>query len=281
MATPSFTTTNLSTGAGPVLLSVPHAGRCYQSALIEQLRVPLAAVMSLEDRYADCLADDARASGFPVITALTPRLAIDLNRGPDDLDRSMILGGTQNGTPSSAKARAGLGLIPTRLWGVGPLWRDPVDRDTIASRLRDIHLPYHHAVSRALIGAQQHWGSAMLIDLHSMPPIAGNDAPDIVIGDCFGKSCTARLTAIAETLFSAAGLRVAVNVPYAGGYIASRHGRPDSHFYALQIEVDRRLYLDDALDEPAAGLARMQRLILMLAETFRDELMPRVAAAAE
>lgn len=276
-----FKTVNFLPAAGPVILSVPHAGRAYDPALTEQLRVPFNSILPLEDRYADRLTEAAAASGFPVIIAQAPRLAIDLNRAPDDLDPASIRGGFARGLPTSARARAGLGLVPTRLWGVGALWRAPFERSDIDARMRDIHAPYHAALSGALQAARQHWGSAVLLDIHSMPPIKDDKAPDIVIGDRFGTSASSRLTAIAESVFQTAGLCVSINAPYAGGYIISKHARPQDNIHALQVEVDRQLYLDSALDLPTNGLARLQRLVLALAESLKDELGPRVAAAAE
>jgi N-formylglutamate amidohydrolase len=276
-----FNTVNFSGNAGPVILSVPHAGRAYDPALIEALRVPLNAILPLEDRYADRLTEAAAKAGFPVIVAQTPRLTIDLNRAPDDLDPVSIRGGYARGAPTSAKARAGLGLIPTRLWGVGPLWRAPFERADIDARLRDVHAPYHAALSGALEAARARWGSAILTDLHSMPTIKDDNAPDIVIGDRFGTSASSRLTAVAESVFQTAGLRTAINAPYAGGYIVSRHAQPHAGVHALQVEVDRRLYLDPAFDRPSDGLASLQKLVRTLAESLREELLPRVAAAAE
>jgi N-formylglutamate amidohydrolase len=276
-----FNTVNFSASAGPVILSVPHAGRSYDPALIEALRVPLNAILPLEDRYADRLTEAAATAGFPVIIAQAPRLAIDLNRAPDDLDPVSIRGGFARGTPTSAKARAGLGLIPTRLWGAGALWRAPFEQSDVDARLRDIHAPYHAALAGALEAARQHWGGAILIDLHSMPPINDDNAPDIVIGDRFGTSASSRLTAVAESVFQTAGLRTAINAPYAGGYIVSRHARPHAAVHALQVEIDRRLYLDEALDVPSEGLGRLQKLVRTLAESLSEELFPRVAAAAE
>ena len=277
MAFETFITSHFDPPSGPVLLSVPHAGRDYDAALVAQLRVPLGAIRPLEDRYADRLVD--LAGRIPTIIAKTPRLMIDLNRAPDDLDPDMIRGGY--GRLASAKARAGLGLIPTRLWGVGPLWRAPFEPADMAARLRDVHTPYHAAIGHALAAAQVRWGSAFLVDLHSMPPVKGNDGPDIVIGDRFGASASSQMTATAETCLKAMGFRVAINAPYAGGYIVTRHAQPHHNIHALQIEVDRQLYLDATLDQPGPGLARMQRAIRHLIESLTEELTAGIAQAAE
>ena len=277
----AFHCSNLTPLTAPVLLSVPHGGRDYDPALLAALRVPASAIRPLEDRFADRLADGAVAASVPAIIATLPRLAIDLNRGPDDLDPDSVCGGARRGSPPSAKARGGLGLIPTRLAGVGPLWRKPFAVEDVAARLRDAHTPYHAVLAGALAEAKRRWGAALLIDLHSMPPLPGDDAPAIVIGDRFGNSASAQLTATAEALFKASGFRVAINAPYAGGYIVSRHARPHANIHALQIEIDRRLYLDPALDEPGPGLARMQRLVTTLVDSLRVELTGGFAAAAE
>lgn len=281
MVDDAFHCANFTPLTGPVLLSVPHGGRDYDPALLAALRVQSFAIRPLEDRFADRLADGAVAAGVPAIIAKMPRLAIDLNRAPDDLDPDSIRGGAHRGAPPSPKARAGLGLIPTRLSDVGPLWRKPFAPEDVAARLRDAHTPYHAAIAKALAEAKRRWGAALLIDLHSMPPLAGDDAPDIVIGDRFGNSASAQLTATAEALFKASGFRVAINAPYAGGYIVSRHARPNANIHALQIEIDRRLYLDPALDEPGPGLAKMQRLVTTLVESLAVELAGGFAAAAE
>ncbi len=281
MTSEAFHSQHFHPPTGPVFLSVPHAGRAYDAAMVSDLRVPIAATLPLEDRYADRLTDAAIAMGVPTIVANTPRLMIDLNRAPDDIDPESVRGGFGRGMPASAKARAGLGVVPTRLWGVGPLWRTVFDPDDIAARVRSVHAPYHAAIATALQSAKQRFGSALLIDIHSMPPNKGEDAPDIVIGDRFGSSAATQITAAAEAVFTGLGFRVAINAPYAGGYIVTRHAAPLVGVHALQIEVDRQLYLDTALDQPGEGLVRMQQTVLTLVESLTEELTGRFAAAAE
>jgi N-formylglutamate amidohydrolase len=267
--------------SGPVLLSVPHSGRAYDETIVSDLRVPFATTVPLEDRHADRLTDAALAAHVPTIIADTPRLMIDLNRAPDDLDPESVLGGFGRGAPASAKARAGLGLVPTRLWGVGPLWRKPIDPSDVATRIRMVHAPYHAAIAAGLVSARKRFGAALLLDLHSMPPIKSDDAPDIVIGDRFGSSAASEITATAEAILKGMGFRVAINAPYAGGYIITRHAAPQSGVHALQIEVDRQLYLDSTLREPNEDLPRLQRAVLALVEGLGEELIGQFAAAAE
>jgi N-formylglutamate amidohydrolase len=281
MSSESFQIRSFTNSAGPVVLSVPHAGRDYPEGLTAKLRVPLASILPLEDRFADQLVDLALIPAVPTIIANVPRLIIDLNRAPDDLDPDAIRGDHKRGAPASAKARAGLGLIPTRLASVGPLWRAPFGPDDVGERLRTVHAPYHDAIAHALALAKRRWATALLIDLHSMPPLAGPDGPDIVIGDRFGNSAGAELTATAETVLTGLGFRVAINAPYAGGYIIARHADPRANVHALQIEIDRRLYLDAALDQPGPGMARMQDALARLVHAMRDEMTGGFAAAAE
>lgn len=264
----------------PVVISVPHAGRDYGTATT-LLRVPARRAQMLEDRYADLLAKAAIARGFTTIIARTPRLIIDLNRGEDELDHRMVRGGKDHGTPLSARTRGGLGLIPSRLATLGELWRAPLDPAEVARRIEGVHRAYHRAVARALSDSVARFGSAVLIDLHSMPPIAGPDAPDMVIGDRFGTAASRQTTDLVSAVCARHGLRTALNVPYAGGHIVTRHGHPARGVHAFQIEVDRRLYLDAGREAPGPGLTRMQTVIADIASALSDMIAPPFAAAAE
>lgn len=280
MSRPPFAVQNFDPSNGPILLSVPHAGRDYAPYEL-QLRVPLSAVRPLEDRYADRLADMAIDQGVPTIIAQAPRLAIDLNRAREDLDPAMVQGQGNGGAPLSAKARGGLGLIPSRLANTGSLWRTALTPDQIEARLRDIYHPWHNMVETHLAQTRAIWRGALLVDLHTMPPLDMPDAPQIVIGDRFGRSASSHLADAATAFFTGAGFRVGDNAPYAGGHIITRHANPAANIHALQIEIDRRLYLDEAQDREGAGLQRMQQCVATLIAALTDELAPRLAAAAE
>jgi N-formylglutamate amidohydrolase len=275
-----FTGFNDTGSPGPVVISVPHAGRDYGD-LPAQLRVPLSATLPLEDRYADRLVDVAIERGVATIVAHAPRLAIDLNRALADLDRAMIRGNGGGGDPLSAKARGGLGLIPARLAGTGSLWRTPLDAADVEARIATIYRPYHNAIGDMLSEAQRRWNGAVLIDLHSMPTLKQDDAPDIVIGDRFGRTAASHITEAACAFLSGAGFRVACNIPYAGGHIVGSHANPAANIHALQVEIDRRLYLDNSSDTVGVGLGAMQRTIVGLADMLSGEITDHFAAAAE
>jgi N-formylglutamate amidohydrolase len=264
-------------GGGPVMLSVPHAGRDY-APWVERMRVPPSVARPLEDRWADRLAERAIAAGTAALIASVPRLAIDLNRDRSDLDPAMVAG-PGSGQPVSARARSGLGLIPSRLQSVGPLWRGRLSAADVAARLTDIHQPWHATLADLLQTMRSRHGTAILVDLHSMPSL-GNGI-DIVIGDRFGASADDRFATVAEAVLSGLGVRVARNEPYAGGAIAMLHGNPGIGVHALQIEVDRRLYLDSAFDQPGAGLPFMQNAIARLVAALAGECRPGLAIAAE
>ena len=248
-----------------VVLSVPHAGRDYPADIGDRLAVPLARARPLEDRYADLLVADAVSAGYRTFVARAPRLMIDLNRAETDFTLASVAGARGALPRPSHRARGGLGLVPDRL-GTTRLWRTPIDTTELTRRVMQIHRPWHLAVETALVGSLATHGCAILLDLHSMPPLAGPSAPDIVLGDRHGLSAAPEVARLARDVFTEAGLRVAFNAPYAGAYILDRHGRPRHGISALQIEIDRRLYLDVALDRPGAGLSRMQGLIEKIAK---------------
>jgi N-formylglutamate amidohydrolase len=249
---------------GPVVLTVTHAGRDYPEELAERLAVPFDRARPLEDRFADRLVDSAIAQGFHTLVARTPRLMIDLNRAETDFVARAVPGTRAPVARPSHRARGGLGLVPERLGNV-PLWRTPVRAHDLAERIVAVHRPWHRAVEAALVQACALNARALLIDVHSMPTLTGAYPAQVVIGDGHGASASPDDTDLAVEVFKEAGLRVAVNAPYAGAYMLERHGRPARGISALQIEIDRRLYLDSALDGPGKGLAAMQGLIATLA----------------
>lgn len=246
----------------PVLIAVPHAGRGYTPALQAAMRDPAWGPARLEDRFADALGEGvAQATGAALIVAHAPRALIDLNRAPDDVDWSMVAGSTGRRAPHSAanrRARGGLGLVPRRLPGVGELWRDRLSAADLQQRIERVHRPYHRAVADTLERLRDHWGAALLLDLHSMPPLGAGGA-DYVLGDRFGVSAAPALSALALRQLAAQGKRAAHNRPYSGGYALDRHAAPRRGIHALQVEVCRASYLDAQLDQPGPRLPAVVR----------------------
>ena len=269
----------------PVLISVPHAGRRYPAPVAGLVRLGMAELLPLEDRYADLLADTAIAHGVQALIARVPRLWIDLNRDVREYDPAMLNGAIDPPPMMTAKVRGGLGLIPRKIARGGEIWRTKLGAEDVAERIASLHRPYHVRLDAMLKATHARFGVAVLIDIHSMPPLVdrtGEGAPQIVIGDRFGKSADGRFTACALALVEGRGIAASVNSPYAGGHILERHGAPGKGIHALQLEVDRRLYLDFTLAREGAGLRAMQLLICELIEVLCDEARrPSYAIAAE
>lgn len=265
----------------PVVLAVPHAGRAYPAGLAGIMRNHAAATLRLEDRFIDLVAEAvARETGAVLLVAHAPRAMIDLNRAPDDVDWDMVAEGVPERRvarlAAGRRARSGLGLVPRRLPGLGELWKRRLTLAELDARIGQVHRPYHTALAGALERLRDRWGAALLLDVHSMPPLGpkhGADAaPDFVVGDRFGAACDGALSAAALDHFAAAGCRTAHNRPYAGGYVLDRHAAPARGLHALQVEVCRSAYLDAPLREPGPGLVRVAEVLAGLVRRMAAEL---------
>lgn len=262
----------------PVVLSVPHAGRDYPLALRAALRAPVASLAALEDRHVDAIALGARERET-LLLQLAPRAWIDLNRAEHERDPLLDDGACR--TNLSTKVRAGLGLVPRRTAHAGELWCRRLAAEEVDARIAADHRPYHQALAALLAAARARFGVAVLLDLHSMPPIAGGRA-QVVIGDRFGRAAGACLVERVEAEVRAAGLPHALNTPYAGGHILERHGRPREGIHAIQLELDRSTYLDNRLDAPGPGMRAAIRLVRAIIDALADEaLSGSFAQAAE
>ncbi len=272
----AFTLYNCDLPAMPVLLSVPHAGRDYPPELLANLRVSPAELLRLEDRYADRLIQPAVTAGYPAIVAHRARAWVDLNRAQTDIDVGMVAGSDMplNIAPSN-KARGGLGLFPRRLQACGELWRRPMQQADVTQRIQQVHQPYHWSVSDILLAMRARFGVAILLDVHSMPPIpadiAQDEPPHIVIGDRFGRSAANVYAEIVAGRAQAHGLKAALNTPYSGDYILQTHGDPARGIHALQLEVDRSLYLDSDLREPITALQSVAGFVLAVVSDLADQ----------
>lgn len=262
----------------PVLIAVPHAGRAYPGSLLERMRNPGFAALRLEDRYVDLIAQNvAAATGATLLIANAPRAMVDLNRAADDIDWDMFGMGAPPDVGSytpGRRARSGLGLVPRRLPGIGELWKRRHDAQDLAARIAGVHEPYHASLAQALAELRGRWGAALLLDMHSMPPLAlrgGQAPPEFVLGDRFGTSCHGSLVGSAFTYFAEMRRGTAHNRPYAGGYVLERHAAPAEGLHAMQLEIDRSAYLDPRLSEPGKGFAAMTHLIAGLVHRLATE----------
>lgn len=261
----------------PVVLSVPHAGRDYPLPLRAALRIPIAGLLPLEDRHADTLALAARGAETLFI-ANRARAWIDLNRAEHERDPRVDEGAQPLAEGAmSLKLRSGLGLVPRRASGAD-LWRRRFADEEVCQRIERDHRPYHAALAAALTAAHARFGVAVLLDIHSMPPLATGGAR-MVIGDRFGRSAAARFIARIEGAVHAAGVRTAINTPYAGGHVLDRHADPASNIHAIQLEIDRTLYLDRRRDQPGPGFDSTADTLRRIIDSISDEALPLAAAA--
>lgn len=261
----------------PVVLSTPHAGRDYPLQLRAALRVPLTALLPLEDRHIDAVALAARGDET-LFVQQRARAWIDLNRAEHERDPRLDDGASFKSQPMSAKLRSGLGLVPRRVAAAGDIWRHRLSNDEVVARIHADHRPYHAALGAALASARDRFGIAVLLDVHSMPPLGENGA-QIVLGDRFGKSAASRLLGRIEGVARAHGVTCAVNTPYAGGHILDRHADPRKGVHAIQIEFCRSLYLDAHLDQPGPSLTRTARVLRAIIDAVADEALPGAIAA--
>lgn len=275
---PAFRVSEMRDSALPILIAAPHGGRAYPPELLANMRNDSVRTR-LEDRHVDLLAlEIARQTGAALLLAEAPRAMIDLNRAPDDIDWGMVSGKPAPRTRNSLanrRARSGLGLVPRRLPGSGELWRSPLSHEDLKQRVAMIHQPYHAALGKSLELIRDQWGAALLVDLHSMPPLrprfSEERAPDFVIGDRFGASCHERLTGISLRYLEEQGRIAARNRPYSGGYVLDRHGAPQRGVHALQLEVCRASYLCTRLDGPSVRLPVIARMLAGLVRALARE----------
>lgn len=263
----------------PVLLSVPHAGRDYPDWLVAMARGGLKALRPLEDPLVDRLAWRALGHGIGAVIARAPRAAVDCNRAEDEIDPVSVHGRPMPAERPSARARGGLGIIPSRTALHGHLWRRSISHADLENRLTDAHRPFHDAIAAKLDGLAKRFGCALLLDCHSMPTAANGAA--LVFGDRYGRSAAPWLVASASRIAAAQGFCAAINDPFAGGHVVERHGAPHLGVHAVQIEIDRRCYLT-AEGEPGGEFDRVAALIETIAlELGRELLEHRLATAAE
>lgn len=250
----------------PLVFASPHSGRLYPPEMLAAAAVGPDALRRSEDALVDQLIAPGARAGAALIAARFGRAWIDLNREPWELDPAMF----SDDLPAFAQGRtarvaAGLGAI-ARLAAEGrEIYARKLTFAEARTRVEGAHRPYHDALERLLGRARAAHGVAILIDWHSMPAAAAKTAVtprhgkgcDMVLGDRFGAACSARLTACVEYELEKLGYRVARNAPYAGGYTTEHYGRPDRGTHALQIEINRALYLDEKTLEPTEGLQRL------------------------
>jgi N-formylglutamate amidohydrolase len=261
--------------ASPLVFASPHSGRHYPLDMMAASLLDASAIRLSEDALVDELILGAVDHGATVITAAYARAYIDVNREPYELDATMF----EDELPDFARGRsarvaAGLGSIARIVAEGHEIYARKLTFAEASRRIEMVHRPYHDALEDLLAQARARFGAAVLVDWHSMPAAAartygqsgdqgigmsGAGVLDLVLGDRFGAACAPAITTLVERELEAMGYRVARNAPYAGGYTTEFYGKPASHTHALQIEINRGLYLDEATLEPREGFGRLKR----------------------
>ncbi len=262
----------------PVLIAAPHGGRNYPADVLSAMRNPELSCLKLEDRVIDVIAARvAEETGAALLVADAPRAMIDLNRAESDIDWNMVDGAAgvaRLGRPSR-RVRTGLGLVPRRLPGTGEVWLRSIQRSELTDRIEHIHRPYHNQLTAMLGALHRRWGAALLLDLHSMPPLPvkryGDPTPKFVIGDRFGASSARALSAAAFTHLEAQHERAVHNRPYAGGYVLDRHAAPDNNIHALQLEICRSIYLDESRAQLSSNSCSVVEILSGLVRKLANE----------
>jgi N-formylglutamate amidohydrolase len=272
----------------PLVISSPHSGQIYPPSLLSEIRIELEHLRRLEDGCVDRLFGFGPSVGAPLLHARFARAYVDPNRAAFELDADLFEGPLPGYVDvNSAKARAGLGSIPSRVAGHA-IYRSRLSFDVAQQRLRSAYWPYHHALQGLLAQAMREFGVVLLLDCHSMPTLGGNGSGervlDFALGDRFGRSCSAVVIEAAEAILRRKGFAVARNRPYAGGHITASYGCPEADIHALQIEVRRGLYMDERTLMPHAALDDMRvvvrDLLVDLGRFVIDELAPRPRSTA-
>jgi N-formylglutamate amidohydrolase len=235
----------------PAVIGVPHAGRQYPRRFLEQARLSAAALRRSEDAYMDVLCASAVDLGAPQLTAHFPRAYLDVNREPYELDPRMFEGRLPPFVNTrSLRVAGGLGTVP-RIVGDGQeIYRRAVPAQDALHRIETLYRPYHAALRGLISRTREQFGHCVLLDLHSMPSSGlereSGVRPDVILGDRFGTSAAAHHVDEVETALRAVGFNVSRNRPYAGGYITEHYGQPRSQVHAIQIELNRSLYMSEA-----------------------------------
>ena len=266
-----------------VVFASPHSGRVYSRAFLATSPLDARAIRSSEDAFVDELFSEAPRHGAPLLAAMAPRAFVDVNRAAEELDPALIEGVRRVG--HNPRIASGLGVIPRVVAGGRPIYRGRLSLADARARIANHWEPYHAALRRLMDDSRAGFGEAILIDCHSMPHEAvepgRSGRPDVVLGDRFGAAAAPGLVERIEAAFQRAGLKVARNAPFAGAYVTQAYGRPAHGSHAVQVEIDRALYMDEARIERRPDFEAFRAVIAGVSAEIcaigRDRAMPLAA----
>ena len=282
----TYNVTSSATLGSALVFASPHSGRDYTPEFLRQSVLDERTIRSSEDAYVDHLFDAAPQFGAPFITASAPRAFLDLNRSPDELDPALISGIRSSG--HNPRIASGLGVIPRVVAGGRAIYRGKLSRQEADQRIESHWHPYHRALQGLLDQAHARFGQAILIDCHSMPHEAMDGIargsvrrPDVVLGDRFGAAASEEIVDQVEEAFVRAGFTVTRNAPFAGAYITQSYGRPSRRQHAIQVEIDRSLYMNERRVEPNANFQSDRSALRRVMSEISQIGQSRIPLAAE
>ncbi|MCL7407031.1 MAG: N-formylglutamate amidohydrolase [Marivivens sp.] len=249
-----------------VVFASPHSGKADLALFGGQVVLDHKTIRSSEDAHVDRLFSKVIDYGAPFLVAQVPRAYVDLNRASDELDPALIEGVRRN--VHNPRVGSGLGVIPRVVAGGRSIYRGKLTLEEAHSRLQTYWYPYHDKLTALLDQSFRLFGESILIDCHSMPREAldagrkSGERPHVVIGDRFGAAASARLVDQIAAAFEGQGLRVAHNAPFAGAYSTVAYGRPVRSQHAVQVEIDRSLYMNEATLEILPEFDELQSKLL-------------------
>lgn len=286
---PAFETIKPRRAVAPVVFNSAHSGRDYPERFLNLTRLDHLSIRQSEDAFVDDLFMRAPHMGAPLLRAHFPRAYLDVNREPYELDPAMFVETLPDKyNTTSPRVAAGLGTLARVVAENKPIYRERLTLEDARMRIEGIYRPYHQTLQRLLTETVNQFGTAILVDCHSMPQLSRSGdrtPPDIVLGDRYGTSCAAYVIDQIEAVFAAAGFKVARNRPYAGGHITRVYGRPQYGINTVQIEISRHLYMNEATMKPNKDYAAVQQivtgLIASLIQLDTTDLKRNYADAAE
>lgn len=248
----------------PIVLASPHSGRNYPAEFVAESRLDSLTLRRSEDSFVEELFGTGPERGIPLLAATFPRVYLDVNREPWELDPAMFEGPLPDWVNSaSPRVGAGLGTIARVVASGEPVYRRRLPFEAAAERVRDLWQPYHAALSGLIAETVEAFGACLLLDCHSMPSLPaekGARAADMILGDAHGTAAAPRATRVVEEALTDLGYRVRRNDPYAGGYVTRHYGRPRDRVHAIQIEVARGLYMDERhIERLPAAMGSLRR----------------------
>jgi N-formylglutamate amidohydrolase len=287
-ASPPFEIMEPAEWRAPIIFNSPHSGSFYPSEFLNASRIDLPTLRRSEDSFMDELITDLSGRGFAVIRVHFPRSYVDVNREPYELDPRMFIGRLPSfANTRSMRVAGGLGTIPRVVGDGQEIYRERLSVDDALSRIETLYKPYHRALRRLINKVHQAFGTVVVVDCHSMPSIGVSRdeprRPDMVIGDRYGTSCAPLLPDVVEDTMTGLGYSVGRNKPYAGGFITEHYGNPASGLHAIQLELNRAIYMDERRREKSARFAQVAADFAALADVLATvplgELGPFQAAA--